>query len=133
MRFVIPWSFCVSKRDKTDYYRGKPRRSEKWKAALRATNLLAASQRPPGMKAFEGPVDVQFRIVFPTRRQTDPHNYMEVILDGLEGVAYLNDQQARTGGWCLVGYSKDEARIEVIVSPVSPSILEQLQQELNLQ
>jgi len=81
---------------------------------------------------FDGPVHVHFEIVFPTKLQKDVHNYTEAVYDGLEGVAYLNDQQAVEWSGKLVGYSKERAGITVTITPVELLIREQLQQELLL-
>jgi Holliday junction resolvase RusA-like endonuclease len=122
MRFVIPWSFCVSKRDKNVIVRRQGRcvlkHTDKWKLALRTINLCAASQYkgPP----LEDDVKVDFYMVMPSRNQRDPQNYMEVIFDGLEGVAYLNDKQAKQGEYYLIGYDRANARIVVDVSLATP-------------
>lgn len=122
MRFEIPWDYCVSKRDKIVLRRtrGKvvPRTTDRWKLALRSINLKAASQAQHPPFAFD--VRVDFYLYPPSRNQRDPHNYMEVVLDGLEGVAYLNDSQGKQGSWHLIEYDRSNPRMIIDVSPAQP-------------
>ena len=125
MRFIIPWDYCVSKRDKIVLRRTKgktvPRTTDRWKLALRSINLKAADQAT--RKPYEGDVNVNFYMYPPSGNQRDPHNYMEVVLDGLEGVAYLNDQQGKNGSWHFMGTDRQNPRMIIDVSP-APLLLE---------
>ena len=44
----------------------------------------------------KGPVHLQLHITFPDRRRRDAHNYIDIIADVLQGIAYEDDSQIET-------------------------------------
>ena len=42
---------------------------------------------------MEGPIHLVLNITFPDKRRRDAHNYIDIIADVLQGVAYNDDSQ----------------------------------------
>ena len=120
MRFSIPFSMCITKRDKhTKWSGGRIALSTKYRDGKESIFLVCQNQKEKKDLLFTGPVLMHGLVYFPDRRRTDIHNYIQIIADGIEGVAYANDRQIKRLVWELAGYDKTSPRIEVEVTPLT--------------
>lgn len=119
MKFEIPFTMCVSKRDKTVLRKdGKVARSTAWKLSKESIFIECTNQKPDKKFLFTGPVSMHLRCIFPDRRRRDHFNYTELIADALEGVAYENDFQVKRMLSEVYGFDTDFPRIEVTIEPL---------------
>jgi Holliday junction resolvase RusA-like endonuclease len=115
----IPWEHVVSKNAKLTVVHGRPRLSTKYKNAKEAIYWLAMTvwQVPA-----DWPVRVDVKVYPPDRRHYDIFNVTQLIFDGLEGAAYLNDYQIADGRVRRMDIDKQKPRVEVTVQPFTNSL-----------
>lgn len=120
MKISIPFEHCVSKRDKyTKWKGGKIALSEKYRSAKLAVNYIARAQRANGAGPVEGPVRMHGIVHFPDKRRRDIHNYIQMIADAIEGVAYENDNQIEILLWERGVIDKERPRIDLTISSLN--------------
>lgn len=116
MKIVIPWEYAVSKNNKfTVWRKGQPALTATYRDAKDSIYKIAKSQtkRTP----FNSRVQISFDLYMPDRRRRDILNYMQIICDGLEGVAYENDALIDHAIVTRCAPDKDNPRVEVFVAP----------------
>jgi len=120
MKITIPWSCVVSKNNKfTVWRRGQPALTKTYRDAKEEIHKRAAEQVGK-RKPYNVRVQVHFDLYAPDRRRRDILNYMQILCDGIEGVAYDND--------CLIDYAvvrrgepdKENPRVEIKVAKYAP-------------
>ncbi len=67
---------------------------------------------------LSGPIQLVALCYFPDHRKRDASNYIKLVEDALSGIAYKDDSQIHRSVWELAGYDKDNARIEITVTPL---------------
>jgi len=115
MKIVIPWEHVVSKNNKfTVWRRGQPALTKAYRESKEEIRKRAAEQVGKN-KPYNVRVEIRFDLYAPDRRRRDILNYMQILCDGIEGVAYDND--------CLIDYAvvrrmepdKENPRVEIKV------------------
>ena len=86
-------------------------RSKKYTAYLEAVRLETHGTRP-----MTEEVGMAVRVHFPNRRR-DMANVVDVLLDALEGIAYVNDRQVKMLLVVEGEPSAENPRVEVVVVP----------------
>ena len=120
MKISIPFEHCVSKRDKyTKWQGGKIALSTKYRSAKLAVNYIARAHREQGAGPLEGPVEMRGVTHFPDRRRRDIHNYIQLIADAIEGVAYENDNQINKLVWERGEIDRERPRIDLTLYPLN--------------
>ena len=123
MKISIPFEHCVSKRDKYTKWRGgKIALSEKYRSAKLAVNYIARAQRARGAGPLDGPVELHGVVWFPTGHRRDIHNYIQLIADAIEGVAYENDNQIHRLVWERGGIDRERPRIDLSISSLNREV-----------
>ena len=110
----IPWQHIVSKNDKHTLVRGRPRLSTKYKNAKEAIGWLG---KTIWAEPADWPVYVEVRVFAPDKRHYDIFNVTQLIFDGLEGAAYVDDFQINKGTVIRMAIDKENPRVEVTVTP----------------
>ena len=98
----------------TVWGKGRPALTAAYRNAKEAIWLVAKGQADA--QPIEGPVKIVFNVYEPNKRRRDILNYTQVICDGIEGVAYLNDAQIHYVIVRRCGLDKENPRIEVEVT-----------------
>ena len=116
MKITIPWEYAVSKNNKfTVWRKGQPALTSTYRDAKQAIYVTAKSQVK--RKPYNSRVSVSFHLYMPDRRRRDILNYMQIICDGIEGVAYENDALIDHAIVTRGEPDKENPRIEIVVSP----------------
>lgn len=90
-----------------------PQRTKNWEAEVG----WICKQNNPGLVPLQGEVAVWMVFYRKNRRRADLTNMVKAIEDGLNGVAYVDDNQiVESHTWKRI--DKDDPRVEVKVKPI---------------
>lgn len=74
-----------------------------------------------GHEMLKGPIALTARCFFPDRRRRDAVNISKMVCDAMSGLVMDDDSQIEDERWIKAGYDKANPRVEIILSPLSPS------------
>ena len=117
MKLTLPWAVLVPDNARLVPQKGTRRlvKTNRYREALEAAHTVATAQwKHPPLD-----VDVFVRMDFwvPDHRRRDLSNLLKLILDALQGVAYMDDKQVTSLSYLKQGWDPDNPRCEVQVVP----------------
>jgi len=114
MEFVIGWDFVCSKNYKS--YGTKRRHTKKWLNALNGARQVAQSQADG--QPYDEPIAVLFEFHEPDRRHRDIWNYVELLGDALEDIAYTDDWHVNLSVEVRREVDRENPRVEITILPI---------------
>lgn len=113
MKLTIPWKHLASSNLRNRRKGGKGHGWD-YKNALEAIGLHALDQVRGERPAFAtGPLRAMLTFHPPDARKRDVLNYLKVIMDGIEGVAYSDDYQVAITMAVRDAPDPDDPRVEI--------------------
>ena len=126
----IPWSLLHGARDNRRYRPGpgRLRLNPEYREAKKSLEIFAQlhARQAFGLPhdPLEGPVIVVARMYPPDRRKVDVLAFAKILLDALEGTAYLDDYQVAATYWTRREVDHSRPRIEVRIRPIGKEKLD---------
>lgn len=119
VHIVLPWPALASSNERNKR-RGGRAHSAAYVAsrdAIYLTGMAQLRERRTALPAFaDGPVLVRLRFHPPDKRRRDESNFLKVLLDGLNGIAWKDDSQVTAWHGSREAVDPKRPRVEIEVS-----------------
>lgn len=117
---TLPWA--AVRHDNHRLIPAKGRRglisSSDYRSAKQTAKLLLAAQWRG--KALLGAVRLHAKVWMPDLRKRDAGNYRKFVTDSATGICYADDAQLWIETWERAGIDRQNPRIEITLSPLTP-------------